>query len=137
MTTNLAPATRSRMPTASAAHDAANELFATMLLEANSLKTDTAQTLKSVTPPARKRFSADFDSQVAGIPCSILVGRVDIQKGNYSYNAACPEEYHGYQDIEFSVLDRKGYPANWLQAKLSGADIARIEKDILNFYSED
>lgn len=83
-----------------------------------------------------KRRNADFESTVAGIPCGIYVGTVDIKQGNYSWNAACPEEYHGYTDIEFTVLDSKGYPAAWLQNKMTADDKARIEGEILESLKE-
>lgn len=94
------------------------------------------QALKGFMPPARKRYCADFDSTVCGIPCGIRIDTVDVHKGNYSWNAACPEEYHGYQDIEFTVLDSKGYEAPWLANKLTSADTARIEREILESLKE-
>lgn len=94
------------------------------------------QALKGFMPPKRKRYCADFDSTVAGIPCGIKVDSVEVHQGNYSLSAACPDEYHGYQDIEFTVLDSKGYPAPWLQAKLTNADTARIEGEILESLKE-
>jgi len=86
--------------------------------------------------PARKRYSADLDSTVCGIPCGIWIGTIDITKGNYSPQAETPDEYHGHQDIGFKVLDRSGYPAPWLQAKLTDDDISRIEGEILESLKE-
>lgn len=38
---------------------------------------------------------------------------------------------NGYDEIEFEVLDRRGYPAPWLAKKLSPEAVARIEGEIL------
>jgi len=93
--------------------------------------------LAGMTKPTAKRFSSDFDSTVSGIPCGIRIDTVEIHKGNYSWNAACPEEYNGYSDIEFTVLDRSGYEAPWLQAKLTDDDTARIESEIIESLKEE
>lgn len=89
------------------------------------------QSLKGFMPPPRKTFYADLDSTIQGIPCGIWIGRIDIKEGNYSCRAETPDEYYGHRDIEFKVLDRKGYPAPWLEEKMDEDDIARIEGEIL------
>ncbi len=73
-----------------------------------------------------------FESTVHGIPCQIKVDRCFVQKGSFSYNAPSDWDYYGYQEIEFTVLDRKGYPAPWLEKKLSDDDVSRIETEIIN-----
>lgn len=87
--------------------------------------------------PKVKRYSADFDSTVSGIPCGIQVEHVHITRGNFSPRAETPEEYHGIRDIEFTVLDSKGYPAPWLQAKLTDDEKVRIEDEILESLKEE
>ena len=39
-------------------------------------------------------------------------------------------DYYGYEEIEFSVLDRKGYPAAWLERKLGPRERERITDEI-------
>ena len=69
---------------------------------------------------------------VAGIPCLItdihisghyIPARINCE-ADYSHDAEWPE-------IEFTVADRRGRPAPWLERKLSLADITRIESEIL------
>jgi len=36
------------------------------------------------------------------------------------------------EEVEFKVLDRKGYLAPWLEKKLTTQDIARITREITN-----
>ena len=54
----------------------------------------------------------DIETTVAGIPCKVL-----------------------FTGDEFTILDRKGYPAGWIEKKLTKDDVARIEKEY-SAYSE-
>ena len=73
-----------------------------------------------------------FHTRVGGIPCQCLV---------YSYYPAVPMRITGtgYGDadppedevFEFRLLDRKGYPADWLERKLTNNDADRIKKEYL------
>ena len=49
----------------------------------------------------------------------------------------CPssDDYYGYTEIEYDVLDRKGYRAKWLERKITDKDAERIREDIMNAYS--
>ena len=38
---------------------------------------------------------------------------------------------YGYTEIEFNVLDRKGYKAAWLERKMTQEDRERIELEIV------
>lgn len=77
-----------------------------------------------------------MNTTIAGIPCQIHVDRCFVQRGSYSYNAASDWDYHGYTEIEFTVLDRRGRPAQWLERKLTDADASRIESEILQHYRD-
>ena len=68
------------------------------------------------------------ETTVSGIPCRAVVTRYFVQK-------ACawadnPDDYYGYTEIEFDLHDRKGYPAPWLERKLTSKDRERVEFDI-------
>lgn len=80
--------------------------------------------------PVRTRCHAEIDTHVSGIPCGIRVDQLDGQTGDPG-NDASDWDHDGWCDIEFTVLDRQGYPAPWLQAKMTAADLARIEGEIL------
>jgi len=44
------------------------------------------------------------------------------------------DDYYGYTEMEWELLDRKGYPAKWLENKLTDDDIERIESEIAAHY---
>ena len=56
------------------------------------------------------KLAYDFESQVQGIPCKVL-----------------------FTKDEFTILDRHGYPAEWIEKKLTKDDVARIEKEYQNY----
>jgi hypothetical protein len=101
----------------------------------NNIAPAIAQALKAFMPPARKKFSADIDSNVQGIPCGIKVDRCFVNEP-MGPSADSDWDCYGYSEIEFTVLDRKGYEAPWLQAKLTDDDIDRIEIEILESMKE-
>ena len=78
-----------------------------------------------------------IESHIQGIPCLIEVMTCTVVKGSHSYNAASDWDYHGYSEIEFEVLDRKGYKAAWLERKMTPEDKDRIEQQILDAKVED
>ena len=43
---------------------------------------------------------------------------------------------YGFSEIEFTVQDRKGYPAPWLERKLTDDDTSRIEYEIMKEYED-
>ena len=70
-----------------------------------------------------------MDSYISGIPCWIEVDRVFVQKPNSM--ADNPDDYYGYSEVEFTVCDRRGRPAPWLERKLTDNDTDRIKTEIL------
>ena len=73
-------------------------------------------------------------SQIQGIPCLIDVTSCHVVKGSFNYNAPSDLDYYGYSEIEFEILDRKGYKAPWLERKATEEDSERIEQEILEAY---
>jgi len=71
-----------------------------------------------------KRKHATFSSRIAGIPCGILVTWYSPGT-NYLITSASLEP-NDPEEFEFEVLDRKGYPAQWLADKLTDDDEERI-----------
>ena len=73
-----------------------------------------------------------FHTYVSGIPCQCLV---------FTYEEAIPMRItgSGFGDaeppepevFEFRLMDRKGYPANWLEGKLTLNDHHRLLKEYL------
>lgn len=72
----------------------------------------------------------NIDTRIQGIPCQIEI----LSAGHYS-----PPCWSGHPDNwtpeeseapEWRVLDRKGYPARWLEKKLTAQDEERIARKI-------
>lgn len=74
-----------------------------------------------------------IESKIAGIPCRIQVDSCLVKKPfkGSAFNCDSSDDYYGYTDISFTVLDRKGYKAAWLEKKMTQKDVERIEKEIL------
>lgn len=67
---------------------------------------------------------AELEARVAGIPC--LVAVYEYHKGSGSmYTAPSDMDFYGWS--EWGLLDQRGRPAHWLEAKLTDADRDRIE----------
>jgi len=81
--------------------------------------------------PARRVF-AQFKSHVSGIPCLIEVTHyLHMKGGGCRWTADSPEDVHGFTEADFMVLDTRGRRATWLEHRLSAADRARIESEIV------
>lgn len=70
-----------------------------------------------------------FATTIAGIPCQIKVTSYEVQKP--IPNADSDWDHQGYYEMDFQVLDRGGYSASWLEAKMSEDDRHRIEEEAL------
>ena len=76
----------------------------------------------------------EFQTKVCGIPCTVVVTL---------YRKAIPMRIYGSgfgdcdppepEEFEFHLLDRKGYPAKWLEDKLTPADEQQIYEDFQNY----
>lgn len=78
-----------------------------------------------------KSISGDFTTTIAGIPCQIVVTHAHKQPASSSsrHKVDSDWDYYGYPEFEFEVYDRKGYPAPWLQNKMTPQDEERIERE--------
>ena len=85
----------------------------------------------------RKQYGYTVPFRISGIPCLLGVDSYSSVKGSYSYHAANDLDYHGYVECEFDVLDRKGYPAAWLEVKMTSKDYTMAEKVIAEYLGED
>lgn len=73
---------------------------------------------------AESRFQELHQSTVAGIPC--IVGVVGLY-------ADTSDGWVGRRTtFRFKLLDRRGYPAPWLAAKLDAADEQRFIEEIVD-----
>ena len=85
----------------------------------------------------QKRLCADFVTIVAGIPCGVVVT---------DYVAARPFRQHTFagagpgdcdapedEDVEWRLVDSKGYPAQWLEEKMNDYDVTGITCECMEF----
>lgn len=85
-----------------------------------------------------KDYIAELPTRVSGIPCLVGVTSYYQAEGSYSFHAASSDDYYGYIDMSYEILDRKGRPAPWLEKKLdeyARQDIERLIK--ANYRSDD
>ena len=71
-------------------------------------------------------MSVQFEACVAGIPAQVRVDQFLRVKGSYSRNAPSDLDFHGYTEVSFTILDRRGRPAPWLERKMTDAEKERI-----------
>ena len=76
-------------------------------------------------------YITTFDSTIQGIPCQIVVTHFEHTPPWRGHPHECPSDldYYGYTELEYNVLDRKGYKASWLEAKITDEDDARIQQE--------
>lgn len=74
---------------------------------------------------------ADFTTTVRGIPCGVVVDRCLVVKGQ-GMRAASDFDCTGFAEIEWRLLDKKGYPARWLQKKMTDSDKEKLEIEIID-----
>lgn len=68
-----------------------------------------------------------IESRISGIPCLIDVHSFKKIKGSHSYNAPSDFDYYGYTEMDYTICDRNGRPAPWLERKITDTDRERIE----------
>jgi hypothetical protein len=78
------------------------------------------------------RHTADFETRVAGIPCGVVIDSYHYQPRFKGSPQLCDSDvdYYGYETIEWFLVDRKGYPAKWLEKKLTESIREDIEDEI-------
>lgn len=74
----------------------------------------------------------EFETRVAGIPC--LVEITDFYAGSAPITSGPPElcDPGDSSEVQWRLLDRRGYPAAWLERKLSEDDRTRIDNEALS-----
>lgn len=74
-----------------------------------------------------------IEARIAGIPCQIQVDTCLVVKPWKGSALTCPssDDYYGYSEVEFSVFDRRGHKAAWLEKKMTPKDEASIRELIL------
>lgn len=76
------------------------------------------------------------ETSVAGIPCLAEVTTYNVVppwKGSVM-TAPSDLDYYGYTELEYTICDRKKYPADWLSKKMTSKDEQQVESDIHDYY---
>ena len=72
-----------------------------------------------------------FDTVAMGIPCKVEID---------SYDEYIPPSFDSPAEggeIYYTILDRKGYPAKWLESRLSSAEWEELEERVAELLSEE
>lgn len=80
-----------------------------------------------------------IEARIAGIPCQVKVTYFHKQAPWRGSAHNCPSDldYYGYTEMDYEILDRKGYKAPWLEKKISDKDTQEIERLIEEAYEDD
>ncbi len=70
----------------------------------------------------------EFDSRVQGIPCVVRVDHFDRVAPNS--RADSDMDYLGYEELDYTICDRRGRAAPWLERKATAQDHDRIYNDL-------
>jgi len=75
-------------------------------------------------------------TQIQGIPCEVKY--TTHSRSSPAKTNAAPEHCYPAEpaEIDFEVFDRKGYPAAWLEEKMTEEDVRRIEGEVLKEASQ-
>lgn len=71
----------------------------------------------------------EMETRISGIPCVIRVDSYFRQRPNP--RAENSDDYLGYVEIYWTVCDRNGRPAPWLERKATDEDSQRIEAELI------
>ncbi len=82
-----------------------------------------------------RRYPYVIEYNFKGIPCLIGVTHFLTKKPHSGSPLSCDSDmdFYGYTEIEFELLDREGYKADWLEKKLSKEDTDIIEEFIYDY----
>lgn len=92
-----------------------------------------ARQLGAVTyrPPA-ERYRPHFETEVAGIPCGVAV--THFERGTPHHLNGHPDDWCEGESsyVEYYLVDRKGYRAEWLERK----DDGRLYEEVIEWCEE-
>ena len=77
-------------------------------------------------------FIAILDTKVQGIPCKI---GVEYYSHTPAYMNGTSNGFYSHTEVDFTVLDSKGYVANWLASKMTEDDNAHVEELVTKYFN--
>lgn len=83
---------------------------------------------------SKQTYDVEIETRVRGIPC--VVGVVYYFKARPNPYASNDWDYYGYASRDYIILDRKGYPAAWLEDKMTKEDYAKVDKIVDEYYEQ-
>ena len=101
----------------------------------NTARAALRHALNGTTP--QKRLCADFETTVEGIPCGVVITSYSGARPwrQHTFSGAGPGDCDPpeYEDVEWWLVDSKGYPAGWLEEKMNDNDVTRIDRECIDF----
>lgn len=71
-----------------------------------------------------------LETRIQGIPCIVEMTSY-FRLAPQGRSADSSDDCYGGHEIEFTVCDRRGRPAPWLERKMTDADYDRIEDELI------
>lgn len=70
----------------------------------------------------KRKYIYEHETRIKGIPCILGVTYFHHQPPWRGSAHTCDSDmdYYGYTELEYDVLDRRGYRAEWLAKKIDG-----------------
>jgi len=81
------------------------------------------------------QYKETISHRLAGIPC--LIGVRMCKKYPPNPKADNPDDYYGYCDVDYDILDSKGKPAAWLEKKATKSDHDDIFNRVVEVFTGD
>ena len=85
----------------------------------------------------QKRLCADFETTVAGIPCGVVITSYSGARPwrQHTFSGAGPGDCDPpeYEEVEWLLVDSKGYPAGWLEEKMKPYEEYLISRECIEF----
>ena len=96
---------------------------------------------KAAGKPVKVREDADFTTTVmGGLPVGVVIDHYSAAKPwrQHTFNGAGPGDCDPPEDqeIEYHILDRAGYYAEWIHSKMSAQDETDIEHECVMYISQ-
>lgn len=82
-------------------------------------------------------LEAEIPFTLSGIPCLIGVESYFCQPPHRGSAWTCDSDmdYYGYDEMDWIILDRKGYKAEWLEKKITSSIEESIQTTIRNYFN--
>lgn len=71
-----------------------------------------------------------IEVKICGIPATVRLTRYRRHRGRFSNSCVSPDDYFGWTDIEFTICDRRGNRAVWLENKMNKTDFEVVKEQI-------